>query len=572
MKKMNFSLAGIFIIFSFFIFLSSFAQQPPASQTTGGVSRQEKDVEKRRALEKKIEKKKVKPEEEALEELIPEDSGPKVLVETIVVEEATLLSKEEIEKITSQYEGKELSLKTIQKIVDLITDEYRKKGYATSRAYIPPQTIKNQTLIIRVVEGKLGTLEIKGNRYFKTSLLEKKLNLEPKGYFDYSALQQSLVYINEHPDRIAKAVLLPGKEPGTTDVVIEVEDKFPLHPGLEYDNYGSRYIDKNRYSLILEHNNLTGNDDKMYLKLQYAEAAHLRVQQGRYIYPLSPTLEIGGYFLRNKLRLGKDFQAIDARGTAKIYGLFLNKALITGYDLDLRFNFGFDYKHIKDYLLGAQSSRDEVRVFKGGLDLDLNDRWGRTILTSELDIGVPGILGGMAAKDDNCSRAGAGAKFTKGVFNLFRLQPMPFSSSFLWKNSAQFTNHTLIASEEFQIGGATSVRGYPPAEHAGDKGYYTAFEWSFPFYFLSKTANLPFSEEKMYDTLRFVLFYDWGTTHANRVEPGEKEHETLKGYGLGLRLNVRDDLACRVEIGYPRGKTPSDGDHAHPWVEFSYTF
>jgi len=571
MKSLRFLVPGV--VFLVIIFLNTTAfSQPPTPQTAGGVYQQLREKIRMRELEEKIREERPKPEEAAPEEIIPEDAGPKVMVTTITVEGVTLLTEQEIQAITSKFEGRELSLKAIQKIADLITDEYRKKGYATSRAYIPPQTIKEGLLIIRVVEGKLGKLEIKGNLYFKTSLLEKKIGIKPDGYFDYSALQQSLVYINEHPDRTAKAVLVPGREPGTTDIIIDVEDRLPVHVGFEYDNYASRFVGENRYSITLEHNNLFGNDDKAYYKVQYSDCSRLKLHQLRYTYPLEPGFDLGGYFLWSSLRLGEEFQDLDTRGKAKIYGLFLNKALITEPDLDLRFSFGFDYKSIKNYYLGLQSSRDEVRLFKLGCDLDTNDKWGRNIFTSQLDIGVPDMFGGMPAKDPNASRMGAGGKFYKGVFNYFRLQPGPWSSSILWKNSAQYTNYYLVASEEFQIGGPTSVRGYPPAEFAGDKGYYTAFEWSFPFYFISEDTLVPFTEESLYDSLRFVMFYDWATTHLNRTAAGDQKHRTLKGWGVGVRLNVKDDLACRVEVGYPLGDTPSDSDHAHPWIEFIWKF
>ena len=568
----DYSILGFIVFFTFIIQTSGFSQ-PPVSQTVGGITQQEEDIKEKRALEKEIERDKPVLEEISAEELIPADEGSKVFVRKIVVEEVMLLSSEEIENIISVFEGKELSLKTMRKVADLITDEYRKKGYATSRAYLPPQTIADGVLLIRVVEGKLGELEIKGNKYFKTSLIRKKLDVVSEGYFDYSALQQSLVYINEHPDRVAKAILVPGKEPGTTDLVIEVEDRLPIHVGFEYDNYGSRYINEDRYALTLEHNNLSGNDDKAYFKLQYSDGTNLKLRQGRYSYPLTSTVDLGVYFLNSTVKLGEEFKALDSRGKAEIYGLFANKALITEDDLDFRLNFGFDYKSVKNYILGVQSSRDEVRIFKLGCDLDVNDDWGRTIFMPVLDVGVPDIFGGMDSKDENSSRAGAGGKFYKGSFNLFRLQSMPGSSSLLWKNSGQYTNYNLVASEEFQIGGPISVRGYPAAEYSGSRGYYTSLEWSFPCWLImDEYYRVPFTEESLYDAFRWVVFYDWATVHRDTVAAGEEKHSTLRGIGFGARMNVRDYLSLRVEVGYPLGETPSDGDHAHPWVELVWKF
>ncbi|MCK5215159.1 MAG: ShlB/FhaC/HecB family hemolysin secretion/activation protein [Candidatus Omnitrophica bacterium] len=546
--------------------------QPAPQQTIGGVTKTEYDTEIRKKLEQRIETEKVTGQEEQEGGIIPEDSGPRILVESIIVEGVTILSGKEVQDIIAPYQGKELSLKSMQKVSDLITDAYRQRGYVTSRAYLPPQTIQKGILYIRVVEGKLGSLDIRGNRYFKESLIRKRVSIQPDGYFDYNALQKSLVYINEHPDRVARAILVPGKVPGSTDIVIEVEDRMPFHAGFEYDNYGSRFINKSQYSVFLEHNNLLGHDDRLYLKAQFAEANALNIQQARYVYPVSPSWDVGVYAVLSKLKLGEEFADLDANGKAQYYGIFTSKALIQETDLELRWNLGFDYKSVINDLLGVESSRDELRILKTGFDLDVSDSWGRTIVTAQIDNGLSDILGAMDDKDNHASRAGAGAKFNKGVFNLFRLQPLPFESTLLWKNSAQFSNHTLAASEQFQIGGASSVRGYTPAEHSGDTGYYTAVELSFPLYPLSKNVNVPFTKENLYDAFRLVLFYDFATAHLNKTAAGEQEDETLRGYGFGARLNINDRLNCRVEVGYPDGKLPSDGDHAHPWVEFMWKF
>ena len=568
MKRTQFFCIVLIFVVTVLFCSFAYAQQPPSSATAGGVARQQQEIEVKKKLEKRIETERPKIEGTATEAILPEDSGPKVQVNTITVEGATLLTAQEIKNITSNYEGKQLSLKSIQKVADLVTDEYRKKNYVTSRAYIPPQTIKDGVLVIKVIEGKLGSVDIRGNRYFKTSMLERKLDFESAGYFDYSALQNSLVYINEHPDRKARATLVPGKQPGTTDVVIDVEDRLPFHVSAEYDNYASRYIGKNRYALVMEHNNLLGFDDKAYLKFQYSDGADLKLQQGRYSYPLRQGVNIGAYFMQNTIKIGEEFEDADSSGRAKIFGVFLNGALVKKPDLDLRLNLGFDYKSIKNYVMDELDSQDEVRVAKAGLDLDCNDSWGRNILTGEFDLGIPDIMGGMEDKDLDSSRVGAGGEFNKWLFNYYRLQSLPFETSLLWKNSAQYSTYNLVASEEFQIGGPTSVRGYAPAEYSGDKGFYTSPELSIPWYFISKQAKIPYTENtKWYNALRFVIFYDWAITEFNSPQPGESKDQTLKGYGYGLRFNIKDNVSFRVEVGYPDGKTPSDGDHAHPWVE-----
>lgn len=565
---------GGFLIFFVLCAVHTSAQTLPASQTVGGIVGREQTEVQQRELEGRIEAERETGQEAGAGDVIAADAGERTFVKTVRVEGATLLSAKEIDGVIADYQGQDLSFRQMQKIADELTAVYRQKGYVTSRAYIPPQTIEKGILLIRVVEGKVGDVSIQGNKHFKTRTLERNINLETEGYFDYSALQRSLVYVNKHPDRIAKAILVPGKEPGTTDVVIEVEDRFPLHVGFEYDNWGSRFIDRSRYATVLEHNNVTGNDDKLYLKGQAAENQQLALGLARYIFPVNSSLEVGGYALYSKVRSGDEFAALDTQGTAKLFGLFGTQKLIQESDLEVRANFGFDIKRIRDKSLDTQTSRDELRVVKGGLDIDFNDLWGRTILTTELNQGLTS-LGAMAEKDPNASRTGAGSKFTKGVFNLFRLQPMPWETLLLWKNTAQFTNHRLVAAEQFQIGGATSVRGYPPAEFSGDRGVYSSLELSIPLYFISKDARVPFyKKDRWYDVLHFVVFWDWARVSRVATAAGESETNVLQGAGFGLRLNLSEHLDARIEIGYPLGKNPmpSDGDHAHPWVEFSYKF
>ncbi len=136
----------------------------------------------------------------------------------------------------------------------------------------------------------------------------------------------------------------------------------------------------------------------------------------------------------------------------------------------------------------------------------------------------------------------------------------------------QFTNNTLTAAEEFQLGGPYSVRGYAPAECAGDKGLYSAVEWSFPFYFISKNLNVPFTKEKLIDVSRFVFFYDWGTVHISNPQPTDIKHRTLKSCGFGLRFNLTNRLSAKAEFAYPIGGPKSSDtarQHMQPWIEFT---
>ena len=564
-------------IFSFALNLYAAPSNVPSTQTAGGLEKLREDEARSKWLKKKMEEKKAKPkieEKETAATNVPE--GEKVLIKKINVEGATLLSAYELAKITAQYENKELSLSQIQKVADLITDAYRTKGYPTSRAYIPPQTIgKDGSVLIKVVEGKVGDISVKGNKYFKSSMYKKKIQLKQNELLNYSSLQKGLILINEKPDRSAKAVLTPGKSPGSTDIIIEAKDRLPIHVGYSHDDYGSRYVGRNRDQVTLEHNNFLGFDDRLYLQYQRSERSEGSsgtLESGQYILPLTNTLNLGVSASYARTKLGREFEPLDSVGKATDIGVFLSQSLILNDTLRLRLASGFNYKKIRNYLLGTEASRDDSRVARFNFDVDKEDRLGRTLFTAEADAGIPDIMGGLESKDPRASRVGAGGKFFKGVFNLYRDQPLPFSSNLLIKNTAQYTNNTLTAAEEFQIGGPYSVRGYAPGEYAGDRGLYSSAEWTCPFYFIPKSVNVPFTKVKLFDASRFVCFYDWGTVRISNPQPTDIKARTIRGCGLGARFNITNILSAKAEFAYPLGgPKSSDTSHQHmqPWIELT---
>ncbi len=545
------------------------------AQTAGTIERSEQQLDKAKQLQERIDQEKppVIIEDEKPAQPGPVDGQENVLVNKIEVTGVTLVPMSEIDKLTAGYQGKKLTISDMQKLADLITEVYRRKGYVTSRAYLPPQKIKDGLLEIRVIEGVTGNLDVKGNRFFRPSLIKRYVHLEKGKAFNYDTLRNDLSRLNEHPDRRVKAVLVPGKEPGTTDIVLEVKDKLPLHANLSWDNYGSRYLRKNHYTTVISDNNLLGFDDMFSLQYQLADGQDYRLLSLRYLIPVMEKLKIGFWGYKSNLSLGKEYKDLSIRGKSKLYSLYGIYELLRGENLTLAVNLGFDYKDNFNFQTGLEQSRDRLRVAKLGFDLDLLDKWGgRTIFSPEFDFGISGIMGGLHSRDPRSSRDGAGGRFNKTNVTLLRLQKMPFSSTLLWKNQLQFTHNILTATEQFQLGGISNVRGYPAAESVGDQGYAMTWEWSFPVYFIPKELRVPFTQERLYNVLRFAGFYDWGNVHLFRPQAGESKNKTLRSLGCGLRFNLPQNFALRADFAWPLDAKPSDGDSFHPWLQVSKDF
>lgn len=549
-----------------------FAAQPPTGgQELGGINRTREMEEKAKKLTSQIKKQKEKPPvEEPLPGTVPALPSEKVLIKNIRVTGANLLSEREVRDIVAPFENKELPLTEMQKAADRITETYRQKGYLTSRAFIPPQKIENHSFEIKVVEGRMGELTVKGNRWFKTSLYKRKFLLKKGESFDYYLLAKSLRKINEQPDRLAKAVLAPGKAPGDTDVVLEVKDKLPLHAGFTYDNYGSRYILRNRYQFNASHNNLFGFDDVLQALYTMTEGGAYTMLGGSYIVPVMQKLKIGVSGLWSKLHLLDSYKPDDIKGKSRMFSLFASQSILDEENYSLNLNGGFDYKDVINYQQGVKSSYDKMRVLKASLDADVTDRFGRSILTNGIDVGLPDFMGGLKAKDPHASAVGSGGAFVKYAMNFYRLQPMPFESSILWKNQLQTSNRPLTSTEQFQIGGIINNRGYPPAEHVGDMGFASSIDWSFPVYLVPRNLKIPKTNINLRDTTKLVAFYDYGMTYFLR-NPGNirKKSNSLNDIGWGVRVNITKYFSFKLDVAYPIGPKPSDGDNQRVWMSFN---
>jgi hemolysin activation/secretion protein len=566
-------------IIAFLLLFSSglaFAATVPAKEMAGGVEArravQENDLNLRQSIQK--DRAPAGLDKVREEEIAKLPDTQKVLVKNIEVSGVKLLEMKEIDAIIRPFEQHTLAMKDMQEVANRITDAYRQKGFITSRAVLPPQKLDDGVLRINVVEGFLGNISVSGNKYFSSRLFVRRIGLRSGDAFNYAKLQTNLSTINQYPDRNVKTVLTPGKAPGTTDLVLNVKDNLPIHAGLSWDNYGSKYLKRQRYQGTLTHNNLTGHDDIMTLTYQTAAGREtFRLNSLRYLFPLTNATQIGFSAGTTQLRLGKEFYDLNARGKSKIYSLFMTNSLIKNDTYELSLESGFDYKDVFNFEFEEETSRDRLRILKTGLKLDISDSFnGRTIINNEISQGFPSRWGALEKHDPRASRAGSGGTFTKNVLDILRLQRLPHSVMLLLKAQQQFASRTLASAEEFQIGGISNVRGYPSGEAVGDTGVSFTSELSFPVYFIPKGVKVPWSKARVYDSLRLSAFYDWAEATLRQVPAGEAKSRNLSSIGCGLRFDLPENFSARLDVAWPLDDFPADGKRMHTWLKVSKEF
>lgn len=555
------------------------AQLPPG-QDVGAREREIEEKKKLEEVEKKlfVGKKKAEVEEKGIEKGPSAEPGvpeTRILITKVEVEGATLLEEDALRSIVSPYEGKELSLSDFREIADAITQEYREKGHATSFAVIPPQKVENNILKIQIVEGRVGKVNISGNRYFRTGLLSRYIGMEEGELFNYDGLRRNLDKINEHPDRKARAVLERGEGSYETDINIEIEDRLPWHASFGFNNYNSRFLDRNKYLMEVKGNNVLGFDDILSGEIQLGEAGRFQLYGARYSVPFTPRSRAGINYVHIHQELGRSLGRFNIEGKGDVIIPYYSYHLIDRENFDTNAILSFDYKEIENETLGIVVGKDDMRILKLGFDFDYLDRFkGRTILTQEFHVGLPGFMGGLNRNDPGASRSGAGAggDFFRFVTNVGRVQSLPYDLSLMVKGSMQVSTTDLVSTEQFTIGGFYSVRGYDVGEFAGDQGFSVSTEFYIPPYFLPKDWTVPFTKSTFYDSIRFLGFFDWALIHNLTPLSGEQETANLFGIGPALRFTVPNRLSVSFDYGIAIGNEPSSGKRAQPYIEVKLFF
>ncbi len=483
---------------------------------------------------------------------IPEDvlnfpEGKKVLISTVEFKGNDCLSCDFLNDWITEHLNQEMSIKDIYALCICIDQCYAQQGFFLARAYPPPQDIKDNHLVIEVIEGKLGKVEVMGNCFYDSCFISS--------YFDhligcplhYGEFLRALLLLNENQDLLASAIFKKGEEFGSADVILNIEDCRPVHLYLNGNNYGKDLTTNTRIGGRLDWGNFLFQGDM----LSFAQVVGLPIDD-LYFTDIEYTVPLNrqGTFLQLEYLTSRfdidRHKQLHLSGRSDIATVGLEHAVYRTrcWSADV---FGtFDYKQIKNYIFNHQTSADKLRVLTLGFQFD---RYipccSREYLNIRLGVGLPSFLGGSKAVDKECSRHNAGGRFT--VFNIDydRLQILPADWYFYFHASGQWSPYRLTLPEQIYLGGDETVRGYPLAYLLGDSGYYTNCELRFPPPFFGN-KNFFMLDKTWKDIIQFDIFLDTGAA-AHKSDNAK----FLCGTGLGVRIYGPYTLTLSIDVGFP---------------------
>lgn len=450
----------------------------------------------------------------------------------------------ELISVTGFSPGSELDLNELRGFAVSIANHYRSQGYFLAQAYLPAQEIVDGAVTITVAEGRYGEVILRNETNLSDVVARQLLSgLNEGDTITIAPLESRLLQLAALPGVNVKSSLVPGASTGASDLIVDVLPGQRISGSLDADNHGSRYTGEYRTGATLNLNNALGRGDVATLRvltswdgLNYGRAA-FQMQAGR--------ADLGVAYTALKYNLGREFEGLQAHGTARIAGLYGRYPLIRSRTGNLYAQLGVDAKQFRDELdvtTPVTVTDKETRVGMLSLLGDVRDGFGGGGFTS---YSFTWTTGNLDLESAEASRADAlsarsNGRYDKAAIRLSRLQQVAGSLSLYGAVQGQLSSRNLDVSEKTGLGGADAVRAYPEGESYVDEGYVVNLEvrLALPKLFF----GLP-------GTWQAVSFLDSGTGNASKDPWSEgRNRRTLSGGGVGL--NWFDARGFRVSAYY----------------------
>jgi hemolysin activation/secretion protein len=475
----------------------------------------------------------------------------------------TAFSAEELAKITAPYMNREIRSEELEEARRAVTLHYVNHGFVNSGAILPDQDPTNGVVRIQLVEGKLSSMELHGNKWLRDGYITSRIRRWSRLPLNLNQLREGLQLLRQNPNmRQINAELKPGLANGESSLDVRVIDQQPFRLGLQADNQRPPSVGAEELWVLASDLNLTGHGDILDLRYAFANSGEdgfgfsgADNLAGSYVLPLNrydTTLGLHASRLNTRL-IEETFALLDIDSETVGYGAVLRQPLLQRANREAAVAVGFDRRRNKTFLLG-----EPFNVSPGSLDgemgvsvLRLSQEWLdrgqnhvlalRSTFNMGLDLfeatdnGVPGDPDGRFF-----SWLGQ-AQYIQRLFNT--------QNQLILRLTGQWTAEKLLALEQLSVGGLDTVRGYRENQLVRDRGLAASMEFRLPVFFDKSGAGIVY----------LAPFFDFGGGWNKEDSPSPT---TLYSTGLGILISPNRHIDARLYWGrrLRHIETPDDKD------------
>jgi hemolysin activation/secretion protein len=454
---------------------------------------------------------------------------PRFFVRELKVTGNTVFSDAILKEVTDPYVNRELTDVDLESLRLALTIFYVNKGYINSGAIIPDQTITDGVLTVQIIEGKLVTIEVEGNKWFRSSYLQKRIGLGAGPSLNVYALQERL-QILQQDERIQRlnAELRPGVTRGESILKVQVQDENPFKILLECDNFLSPSVGAVMGRVTLTHLNLTGFGDV--LSFTYGQSSGI-LPEIDVSYALPFTAYDSSLILRYRKNdfhvVEAPFQDLDILSRSDIASITVRHPFYRTLNQEFALALMGEYLYNKTFLdnepfsfyPGVQDGKSVVSAIRFIQEYLYRDQIQVIAIRSRLSLGIPAF-----GATSNPEKDLPDSSFLVWLFQ------SQWARRFKWldlqtiaRMDLQLANKSLLPLEQISVGGRFSVRGYPENTLVRDNALIASLESRIPV-----IRNRPLA-----DFLEFCQFADFGT--AWNKDLSTPQPRSIGSVGLGLR-------------------------------------
>lgn len=466
-----------------------------------------------------------------------------------VFEDEVLLSK------IADYQDKELNLKELQEAAAIITRHYREQGYFVARAYIPAQTMEEETLEIAVLEGRHGKFELDNNSHVKDKTALGFLNyLQPGDLVSTQGLERQLLLIDDLSGaKVTSADVFPGENTGESDFKVGLAKTKKYVGYATLDNYGTRYTGEHRLGVGFNINSLTGIGDTLSFSGSISQTTDLKSLGVNYSRPLGYRGWTGGVGVSSTDYELAKLEGFEVLGTSLGLNAFASYPLIKSHSITRTVRAATSIQKMED-TMGFEEAKETAEKKNINLVVSLSEqRPTRLFSLPGSFLGSLSYTLGSLSLDNDIAKVADLLPKTEGFYNKLTLDlghQQYLARKWTLQTSARLQQNlgdNLDGSEKISVAGSNGVRAYEDSELSGDSGYSLSLDLIY---------SLPQFQAYAHNV---SVFLDHASVKRNtKTFNEEKNTRTLNAVGLGYAFNYKSfDLKATYGFGFGSEKDPT---------------
>ncbi len=461
------------------------------------------------------------------------------------------LPAQAIEKAVYPHLGPQRTLDDVEAARAALEQAYRDAGYGTALVNIPEQDVEEGLVRLDVVEGRIGRLRVTGSRYFSLGRIRSHVPALAEGGVPHlPSVQAQLANVNTlSADRSITPVLKAGRTPGTVDAELQVQDRLPLHGSLELSDRYTRDTTRPRLNGSIRYDNLWQREHGVTFSYQVApeDRSEVEVYSGNYLFRVPSSDALVVLYGVNSNSDVATVGTLGVVGQGMIIGARGIVPLAPRESYFHNLTLGIDYKDFDESIDLQGSDSLNTPISYSVLTAGYSGTWRHDLTSVRAGIDAHfawrGLGNGEQEFEDKRFRSDPNLFYLTALLELER--DLPGAFALVARLDGQLAGRPLISNEQFNVGGADSVRGYLESQELADDGLQGTVELRSP--------PLARHVGRVVQDLRLHGFVDGARIRVVEPLPGDPNAggRTLFSAGLGVTAIALDGLQGIVEWAYP---------------------